>query len=75
MKQNVIDLEPGMIMLVVKNEDGTFSPLGMSKEQAKFLQRVVSCMSQEDALIKKNTYLSVKKIEHEKEGNICNGND
>ena len=33
MKQNVNDLKPGMIMLVVKNDNGTFSPLGMNKTQ------------------------------------------
>lgn len=36
MKQNINDLEPGRIMLVVKNDNGTFSPLGMSETQGYF---------------------------------------
>lgn len=30
MKQNLDGLQAGQIMLVVKNEDGSFSPLGTS---------------------------------------------
>lgn len=55
MKQNVNDLKPGMIMLVVKNDNGTFSPLGMNKTQGCFLHRCIATMSNEEPLVKDNS--------------------
>lgn len=52
MKQNVNDLKPGMIMLVVKNDNGTFSPLGMNKTQGYFLHRCIATMSMRNHWLK-----------------------
>lgn len=51
MKQNINDLEPGMIMLVVKNDNGTFSPLQMSKTQGRFLHGCIATMSNDEPLV------------------------
>ena len=46
MKQNLDDLQAGQIMLVVKNEDGSFSPLGISPTQAIILNRLLGYSSE-----------------------------
>ena len=46
MKQNINDLQAGQIMLVVKNEDGSFSPLGISPSQAVILNRLMGSFSE-----------------------------
>ena len=51
MKQNINDLQAGQIMLVVKNEDGSFSPLGISQNQAIILNRLLWSFSETDPLI------------------------
>ena len=46
MKQNINDLQAGQIMLVVKNEDGSFSPLGITPSQAVILNRLMGSFSE-----------------------------
>lgn len=76
MKQNVNDLKPGMIMLVVKNDNGTFSSLGMNKTQGYFLHRCIATMSNEEPLVKDNsTELFVKCLDNEKKRDNSNGDD
>lgn len=76
MKQNVNDLKPGMIMLVVKNDNGTFSPLGMNKTQGYFLYRCIATISNEELLVKDNsTELFVKCLDNEKKRDNSNGDD
>ena len=45
MEQNINDLEAGQIMLVVKNEDGSFSPLGIRQSQVVFLNILLRSFS------------------------------
>ena len=51
MKQNINDLQAGQIMLVVKNEDGLFSPLGISTSQAVILNRLMGSFSESEPLV------------------------
>ena len=51
MKQNINDLQAGQIMLVVKNEDGSFSPLGISTSQAVILNRLMGSFSETEPLV------------------------
>ena len=51
MKQDINDLKAGQIMLVVKNEDGSFSPLGISPSQAIILNRLLGCSSESEPLV------------------------
>ena len=51
MKQNINDLQAGQIMLVVKNEDGSFSPLGISPSQAVILNRLMGSFSETEPLV------------------------
>ena len=51
MKQNINDLQAGQIMLVVKNEDGSFSPLGISQNQAIILNRLLGSFSETETLV------------------------
>lgn len=51
MKQNINDLQAGQIMLVVKNEDGSFSPLGISPNQAIILNRLLGVSSESEPLV------------------------
>ena len=62
MKQNINDLEAGQIMLVVKNEDGSFSPLGISQSQAVFLDILLRSFSEsKPLLIKREVKLVIDK--------------
>lgn len=45
------DLEPGTMVIMVKNDDGTFSPVGMSKSQAYILNTFLSGLSKDEPLI------------------------
>lgn len=38
MKQSVNDWKPGMMMLVIKNDNGTFSPVYMDEFQSDFFR-------------------------------------
>ena len=51
MKQNLDDLQSGQIMLVVKNEDGSFSPLGISQNQTIILNRLLGFSSESEPLV------------------------
>ena len=51
MEQNINDLEAGQIMLVVKNDDGSFSPLGMSQNQAAILNRLLGSFSESEPFV------------------------
>ena len=51
MKQNINDLQAGQIMLVVKNEDGSFSPLSISTSQAVILNRLMGSFSESEPLV------------------------
>ena len=46
MKQNINDLEAGQIIMVVKNEDGSFSPLDIDPTQASILFSLLGCSSE-----------------------------
>lgn len=51
MKQDVNNLEAGQIMLVVKNEDGSFSPLGISPSQAIILTMFLGSLSESEPFV------------------------
>ena len=51
MKQNLDDLQTGEVMLVVKNEDGLFSPLGISQNQAIILNRLLGSFSESEPFV------------------------
>lgn len=55
------DLEPGTMVLMVKNYDGTFSPVGMSQLQAIVLNTFVSSLSKDEPLVIKESekYVSI----------------
>ena len=62
MKQNINDLQAGQIMLVVKNEDGSFSPLGISPSQAVILNRLMGSFSEfEPFVVNKDVKLKIEK--------------
>lgn len=43
------ELEPGTLVMMVKNNDGSFSPVGMTKEQAFILNHFVGKLSEDEA--------------------------
>lgn len=45
------DLEVGTFVMMIKNDDGSFSPVGMNKEQAYIIQAFLSRLSEDDPLI------------------------
>ena len=51
MEQNINDLEAGQIMLVVKNDDGSFSPLGISQSQAVIMNRLLGSFSESEPFV------------------------
>ena len=51
MKQNINDLEAGQIIIVVKNDDGSFSPLGISTSQAVILNRLLGSFSESEPFV------------------------
>ena len=51
MKQDLNDLKAGQIMLVVKNEDESFSPLGISPSQAIILNRLLGYSSESEPFV------------------------
>ena len=51
MEKNINDLEAGQIMLVVKNDDGSFSPLGISQSQAVILNRFLGSFSESEPFV------------------------
>lgn len=76
MNQSINDLDPGTIMLVVKNENGTFSPLGLTPMQSIFLHNCIGALSEESPLVRdKDTELYVKHLNDEKERDNGNGDN
>ena len=62
MEKNINDLQAGQIMLVVKNDDGSFSPLGTSQSQAVFLDMLLRSFSNsKPLLIKREVKLVIDK--------------
>ena len=62
MEQNINNLVAGDIMLVVKNYDGSFSPLGISQSQAVFLDTLLrSFNDSKPLLIKREVKLVIDK--------------
>ena len=51
MKQDINDLKAGQIMLVVKNEDESFSPLGISPSQSIILNRLLGYSSESEPFV------------------------
>lgn len=44
------DLEVGTFVMMIKNEDGSFSPVGMNKEQAYIVNAFLSKLSEDSPL-------------------------
>lgn len=51
MKQDINDLEAGQMIIVVKNEDGSFSPLGISPSQAIILTMLLGSLSESEPFV------------------------
>ena len=51
MEQNINDLEAGQIIIVVKNEDGSFLPLDISPSQAIILNRLLGSFSESEPFV------------------------
>lgn len=51
MKQNISDLKAGQIMMVCKNDDGTFSPVGISVSQSIILNKLLSSFSESEPMV------------------------
>ena len=51
MEQNINDLQAGQIMLVVKNDDSSFSPLGITPSQAVILNRLLGSFSESEPFV------------------------
>ena len=51
MNQDINDLKAGQIMLVVKNEDGSFTPLGISPSQAIILTMFLGSLSESEPFV------------------------
>lgn len=76
MKENVNDLKPGMMMLVIKNDNGTFSRFIWTNFKAIFLDKCLASLSKEKPLIRgTKTELYVKQLDDEKKRDNSNGND
>ncbi len=51
MKQKLEDLAEGTLVLMVKNADNSFSPLGMTRQQSVILDRFMAAASQEESFV------------------------
>ena len=49
---NIEDLPEGSLFLCMKNEDGTISPVAISKDQAAFLNVCLASISEKENLIR-----------------------
>lgn len=47
------ELNPGTLVLMVKNADGSFSPIGINKEQAYIINAFLSKLSEKEPFIAK----------------------
>lgn len=48
------ELESGTFVMMIKNDDGSFSPVGLSKEQAYIIQAFLSKLSENSPFIVKS---------------------
>ena len=48
------EIDAGQIVLMIKNEDNSFSPVGLSKEKALFVFLFLAKLSEDEPLIKSN---------------------
>lgn len=48
------ELESGTFVMMIKNDDGPFSPVGLSKEQAYIIQAFLSKLSENSPFIVKS---------------------
>ena len=48
------ELKPGTFVMMVKNEDGSFSPVGMNKEQAYIVLSFLNRLSEDSPFIIKS---------------------
>ena len=48
------DLEAGTFVMMVKNNDGSFSPVGLSKKQAYIIRTFLSKLSEDSPFIIKS---------------------
>ncbi|WP_462355792.1 hypothetical protein [Phocaeicola coprophilus] len=48
------ELKPGTFVMMVKNEDGSFSPVGMNKEQAYIVLSFLNRLSEDEPFIVKD---------------------
>lgn len=51
MKQNISDIKACQIMMVCKNDDGTFSPVGMNESQSIMLNKILSSFSESAPMV------------------------
>ena len=62
MKQNINDLKAGQIMLVVKNKNGSFSPLSISPNQTVIMNRFWgSLCKSEPSVVNREVKLVIEK--------------
>lgn len=48
------EMEAGTFIMMIKNEDGSFSPVGMNKEQAYIIRSFLSKLSEDTPFIIQN---------------------
>ena len=55
------DLEAGTFVMMIKNEGGSFSPVGMNKEQACIINAFLSKLSEDSSLsiLSKEKYVQI----------------
>ena len=51
MKQDISNLKVGQTMIVVKNEDGSFSPLGITANCAILLRKLLCSLSESETFV------------------------
>ena len=51
MEQNINNLQAGQVMLVVKNKDGSFSPLGISPNQSSNMNRLFGSLCESEPFV------------------------
>ena len=58
------DLEVGTFVMMIKNEDGSFSPVGMNKEQAYIVNAFLSKLSEDSPLniLSKEKYVQATRL-------------
>lgn len=49
--KDLIKLPEGAILLVIKNSNGTFSPLGISPDQGRIITAFIGKLSEEQPLV------------------------